>query len=241
MKSVFVIRHVHFEDLGIFEGIVKSHGFSVRYLEAGVDDLEAAYQQGCDLLVALGGPIGAYQEHVYPFLSSELRILESRFSSGLPTLGICLGAQLMARALGARVYPGPVKELGWKPLALTREGCQSSLAHLAAKNTSVLHWHGDTFDLPDGATLLASTKDYSNQAFAWSDAALALQFHPEVMASKIERWLIGHACELSAPGMPALGQLRADTGRHHAALERFASAFFNEWLGKAGLLASSRN
>ncbi|MEO6958417.1 MAG: glutamine amidotransferase, partial [Burkholderiaceae bacterium] len=101
-----------------------------------------------------------------------------------------------------------------------------------------LHWHGDTFDLPDGATLLASTKDYSNQAFAWSDAALALQFHPEVMASKIERWFIGHACELSAPGMPDLGRLRADTARYHAALERSGSALFNEWLGRAGLLTS---
>lgn len=236
MKSIVVIRHVHFEDLGIFEGVARSRGFSVRYLEAGIDDLGAACRQDCDLLVVLGGPIGAYQENQYPFLSSELRILENRLSSGLPTMGICLGAQLMARALGARVYAGPVKELGWKPLTLTPEGLRSSLAHLAGRNTLVLHWHGDTFDLPAGATLLASTKDYSNQAFAWSDTALALQFHPEVVASRIERWLIGHACELSAPGMPDLGRLRADTARHHAALERSASAFFNEWLDKAGLL-----
>jgi GMP synthase (glutamine-hydrolysing) len=122
-------------------------------------------------------------------------------------LGICLGAQLIARALGAKVYPGPAKEIGWSALRLTDAGRQGPLAALA--DVPVLHWHGDTFDLPGGAARLASTDLCANQAFAVGRQVLAFQFHPEATEVGFERWLIGHACEIAGtPGVSPQG-LRA--------------------------------
>lgn len=236
MKQLTAIRHVHFEDLGTLEDVLTEQGVAIRYLEAGVDDLMASGRLGADLLVVLGGPIGAYEEDRYPFLAEELRIIEKRLARGLPTLGICLGAQLMARALGARVYPAPAKEIGWAPVALTDAGMRSPLRHLAGAETPVLHWHGDTFELPQGATLLASTKVCANQAFSWKSAGLAIQFHAEVRPARIERWLIGHACELSAPSMPDLGSLRSDTIKYGPRLQTCARTIFVEWFAGVGLL-----
>lgn len=106
--------------------------------------------------MVLGGLIGAYDETIHPFLLDELKILDVRLSVGLPTLGICLGAQLIARAL-AKLYAGHGKEIGWSPLSLTQEGLNSPIRHLARSKTSMFHWHGDTFNLPVGARLLTST------------------------------------------------------------------------------------
>jgi GMP synthase (glutamine-hydrolysing) len=144
-RTAAVIRHVAFEDLGIFREVLAARGYAVRYLEAGVDDL-AGPLASADLAVVLGGPIGVYETERYPFLVTELRALERRLAAGRPTLGICLGAQLIAAALGARVYPGGKKEIGWAPVALTAAGRASPLAALEGR--PVLHWHGDTFDLP---------------------------------------------------------------------------------------------
>ena len=237
MKLVTAIRHVHFEDLGVLEDVLIERGIGIRYLEAGIDNLMALHDGlESELLVVLGGPIGAYDEDRYPFLTQELRIIEKRLASGLPMLGICLGAQLMARALGARVYPAPEKEIGWAPVALTNAGTRSPIRSLAGADMSVLHWHGDTFDLPENATLLASTDVCSNQAFSWKDVGLALQFHPEVKLNNIERWLIGHASELSGPSMPDLDSLRVGTIKYGLRMQACATTIFREWLTSVGLL-----
>ncbi len=234
MPTAVVIRHVCFEDLGSFSDVLAARGFGVRYLEAGVDDLAGVDALTADLMVVLGGPIGAYEEAIYPFLADELRLLEHRLAADRPTLGLCLGAQLMARALGARVYPGPAKEIGWTPLALTDAGRASPVAHLDSTRTSMLHWHGDTFDLPSGATLLASTELCRHQAFSWRGAALAFQCHPEVRTATMERWFIGHASELAAAKIQ-VPQLRADTQRLGTALEAQGSRCFADWLDGVGL------
>jgi hypothetical protein len=119
------------------------------------------------LLIVLGGPIGAYETDTYPFLAAEIALLERRLMHDRPTLGICLGSQLMAKALGARVFPGPLKEIGWGRIDLTEAGAGSSLASLGSEDSEVLHWHGDTFDLPAGAVRLACNANYENQAFAF--------------------------------------------------------------------------
>jgi len=233
MKTALAIRHVAFEDAGSLAGILAARGIELRYAEAGIEDLAALDPLAADLLVVLGGPIGAYEEDAYPFVRDELRLLERRLAADRPTLGICLGAQLMARALGARVYPGPAKEIGWKPLSLTREGHASPLRHLDAGRTSMLHWHGDTFDLPAGATLLASTDVCRHQAYARGRGALAFQCHPEARTVDLERWYIGHACELAGAGL-SVGQLRADSARLGPTLETQGALCFAEWLAALG-------
>jgi GMP synthase (glutamine-hydrolysing) len=131
------------------------------------------------------------------------------------------------------VFPGPAgKEIGWAPLTLTDAGRQSCMAHLAPHLTDVLHWHGDTFDLPDGALRLASTKAYANQAFSFGKAALALQFHPEVTAAGLERWYVGHACEIAATQGISVTQLRQDARRCAAKLEKQGALCFREWLSQ---------
>src|ERR1700733_11064461 len=110
-KTALAIRHVHFEDLGSLEPSLLSAGYQVRYADSGIDDLAAVDALAPDLLVTLGGPIGAYEDDLYPMLKDEVRLLEARLAAERPTLGICLGAQLMARALGSRVYPSGTKEI----------------------------------------------------------------------------------------------------------------------------------
>jgi GMP synthase (glutamine-hydrolysing) len=146
----------------------------------------------------------------------------------------------MARALGARVYPGSGKEIGWGAIELSDAGRRSPLVHLAAEHTVVLHWHGDTFDLPVGATHLASTSQYKNQAFSWGKCGLALQFHPEVTAQGLEKWFIGHACEIVAtPGL-SVSELRQDTARYAQRLEIQARQFWYEWLESIQYAAISK-
>jgi GMP synthase (glutamine-hydrolysing) len=218
MKRCVAIRHVAFEDLGSLEPVLVEAGYAISHVEAGWDDLARLDPLAADLVVVLGGPIGAYQDDLYPFLTDELRLIDARLKAERPLIGICLGAQLMARALGAAVYPNNgVKEIGWSPLALSDAGRASPLAPL--DGVPVLHWHGDTFDLPDGATGLASTTVTRNQAFAWGRAALGLQFHIEATDKGMERWFIGHAGEIATTAGLSLPALRADTRRWAPGLE----------------------
>src|SRR5450759_3411009 len=182
-KSVVALRHVHFEDLGHFAPVLERHGYGLTYCDVGIDPLMGLDPLATDLLIVLGGPIGAYEEGQYPFLHEELALLTSRLAANRPTFGICLGSQLIARALGARVYPMGVKEIGFSPIRLTPEGMRSCLSTFAEDGT-VLHWHGDTFDLPTGAAHLAYTETCANQAFAYGPNILGLQFHAEMAAPK---------------------------------------------------------
>lgn len=230
MKTAVAIRHVAFEDLGTFEPVLERAGYAVSYLEAGVDDL--ASSATADLLIVLGGPIGAFEDRTYPFLVDELRVLERRLAAARPTLGVCLGAQLIARSCGKKVYPGQAKEIGYAPIVPTPEGRRSCLAHLQDAGWQVLHWHGDTFDLPAGATLLASTSTTENQAFAIGSQVLGLQFHMEAEPSKMERWLIGHACELSAAGID-ICRLRSDARQYGTRVARAGQMSLEAWLTSA--------
>jgi GMP synthase (glutamine-hydrolysing) len=228
-KIARVITHVAFEDLGSFGQILRESGFAVEYLNAAGGDLDEVKAEGDDLLVVLGGPISVNDGDEYPFLDTELELLKKRIAADRPTLGICLGAQLIARALGARVYPGPQKEIGWSPLQLSTAGSRSALRYLVGDDVSVLHWHGETFDLPPETELLASTEFYENQAFAVG-RVLALQFHPEVTARGLEQWYVGHTVDIHQTAGVSVSQLREDTARYAGTLQARAYGFFSEWL-----------
>lgn len=227
--SALAIRHVPFEDLGILAPVLADRGYSVRYLEAGVDAIDSATVANADLVVILGGPIGVYETGRYPFLEPELRAIAQRLRQDKPTLGICLGAQLMAAALGADVVSTGRAEIGYAPLTLTQQGQDSVLS--AVGSVPVLHWHGDQFAIPEGAARLAETPGFPNQAFALGPRILGLQFHLEADSAQIERWLIGHACELSLRQIdPAV--IRDDAQRYGPQLERCARQAMEQWLDR---------
>jgi GMP synthase (glutamine-hydrolysing) len=219
-RFCLAVRHVAFEDLGLLEPLLGSRGYQVRYHDAGIDPFDSGTLLTPDLAIVLGGPIGVYERDAYPFISDEVDAIAGRMAAEKPILGICLGAQMMAAALGARVAPGPVKEIGWAPLQLTADGRTSVLAPLGT--TPVLHWHGDNCELPAGCLALASTANCPVQAFAHKPSQLALQFHLETEPARFERWLIGHTVELGKAGIDpnelrkqarAFARATADVGR----------------------------
>ena len=228
-RSAVALRHVAFEDLGLLGPVLEREGWDVRFRESSMDDLRDGSLRDAELLVVLGGPIGVYEAASYPFLAAEIVLIEQRLSRNLPVLGICLGAQLMAKALGSRVYPGPVKEIGWGRVELTGEGAASSLSPLQEDGAVVLHWHGDTFDLPDGAQLLASNQHYKNQAFAHGRNALALQFHLEADPHGLEQWYVGHTAELGQAKI-SVPALRAETTKLAPSRAALADRVFSRWL-----------
>ncbi len=231
-KEVNVIRHLAFEDLGSFSAVLQAQDYRINYYDAGVDDLSPLKAESDDLLVILGGPISVNDAPVFAFIDQELALLRVRLAEDRPTLGICLGAQLMARALGAAVYSGEDKEIGWYDLQLTAEGEDSALRYLAARHCSMLHWHGETFDLPEKAILLASSEKYKNQAFRYGCNSLALQFHPEVTQHAMEQWFIGHIGEImQTPGI-SVPTLRADTQQLANRLEVQGELFFKSWFNE---------
>jgi GMP synthase (glutamine-hydrolysing) len=217
MPTVIAVRHVAFEDLDAFGPILGRQGYSIEYRDAPVDDLTAPDIAAADLLIVLGGPIGVYEDAAYPFLLDEIKLVEARLARGRPVLGICLGSQIMARALGSRVYATGRKEIGWSP------------------DVAVLHWHGDTFDLPAGAQHLASTAQTPNQAFAWARHGLALQFHLEATVRGLERWYVGHACEIASTAGLSVDLLRRQAADGSPRLVAPAQAVVERWL--AGLAA----
>jgi GMP synthase (glutamine-hydrolysing) len=229
--KALVLNHVAFEDLGSLQVVLRERNFDLETLDASTAPFPLAQAALCDLLIVLGGPIGVGDTADYPFLTDELACIRQRMDARKPILGICLGAQLMAAALGARVYPGTQgPEIGWAPLQRPLDvETPEWFSPLLTPSLSLFHWHGDTFDLPEGSRHLASTNPYKNQAFALGDFALALQFHPEVTAAGLERWYVGHSCELRATGI-GVRELRAEGLKHAPALEIAANIFWNQWL-----------
>ena len=228
-RTAIALRHVAFEDLGLIEPLLTALGWNVRYRDAALDDLTDPALQQADLVAVLGGPVGIYETETYPFLKGELAAIEKRLKANKPTLGICLGAQAMAAVLGARVFFGGTKEIGFGRVSLTPQGAASALAPLA--DGAVLHWHGDTFDLPEGAVRLASNEIYPNQAFAYGTNALALQFHLEADPNKLERWLVGHAAELAKAGSD-IQALRREAAERAPTYAAQAVAVFGRWLNE---------
>jgi GMP synthase (glutamine-hydrolysing) len=227
MKKVVALRHVPFEDLGAFDPPLRAAGFEIASFDVGLDDWRDA-AQSADVLIVLGGPISANDDATFPFLGVERALLAARIANDRPTIGVGLGAQILAQAAGARVYPNGRREIGFADLALTDAGRSSCLAPFV-ENPATLHWHNDTFDVPEGAALLASTALCRNQAFSLGPNIVAFQFFPEAGGPGFERWLIGHVYELAAAEID-VAALRADAIRLGPELARKAHGVMTIWL-----------
>jgi GMP synthase (glutamine-hydrolysing) len=200
MPTALVIQHEDYEALAGFEQPIRDRGYAIETINVRDPDYATISLLDADLLVILGGPMGVYEQDAHPWMNHEIIRVAERIMADLPTLGVCLGSQVMAAAMGARVYRGADNEVGFKPVTLTDAGRASPLR--AITGAPVLHWHGDTFDLPEGATLLASTDIYPNQAFSRGPNILGLQFHPE-MGGKGDGFVTW--CERGDPFIAAAG------------------------------------
>lgn len=229
VKTAAVICHARFLDLGAFSDVLQAKGFRLRYYDAALDDL--SIDGDSDILVTLGGPMGAYQRSEYPWIDAEMGLLYRHLHSDRPLLAICLGAQILAQSLGARVAQGK-SEIGWAPIELTEAGRHSVLKRTGDQGIPVLHWHGDACDLPAGAQRLASTPRCENQAFSIG-SALAVQFHPEVRACDFERWLVGNAGQIAAMRDHSVASLRDQARSYADPAARVGQEWFAQWLDHA--------
>jgi len=141
------------------------------------------------LLIVMGGPMGAYEENIYPWLAAEKKFIREAIEAGKKVLGICLGAQLIASVLGSDVYPDIHREIGWFPLKLTDEGMESKVFAELPVEFMAFHWHADTFTFPAGAIRLAQSEACRNQAFLYRDKVIGLQFHLDVKKEDVVRWV----------------------------------------------------
>lgn len=181
-KKTVLLHHAKSESFGILPEILISRHHSYTTMYAGA--INCSLVENADLLIVLGGPISANDEDTYPFLSLEQLLLSKRVEKKMPTLGICLGAQLLAKSLGSSVYKSKTEEYGWSYLEISDTGKLSCINYL--KKTPVFQWHSETFDLPSYAKQLASTKTCTNQAFAIGSEILGVQFHIEANEKKIQ-------------------------------------------------------
>jgi GMP synthase-like glutamine amidotransferase len=194
--NVHVLQHVSFEGLGEIEPWMHAHGHRASTTQFFRNE-RLPDPLGIDWLVVMGGPMNVYEYRNYPWLREEKRFIETAIRQGKRVLGICLGAQLIADALGAKVYQNEEKEIGWFPITLRPEarsffeGCPSTL--------EVFHWHGDTFDLPSGAAWLAESEGCKHQAFSYGQNVIALQFHLEMNATAVQN-LLEHCHADLTPG-----------------------------------------
>jgi GMP synthase (glutamine-hydrolysing) len=228
MKKGLIVRHVPYEGIAGFRAPIEAAGYDLDRFDVTDPGFWELDLTAPDLVVVLGGPMGVYEREAHPWIGCEIDRLAKRIERRLPTLGVCLGAQMIAAAMGAEVRAGPVKEVGFAPLALHEAGEDSPLRHVAG--VPVLHWHGDTFDLPEEVDLLASTAAYPHQAFRRGAALLALQFHAEMGEDvRFEAWLDGGA-DYAAQAGTSVERLRAEHDAHGPAAVAAGRAMIAEWL-----------
>lgn len=238
-RKLLVCQHVAFELLGTLNPLLKSYGFRIKYVNFSRDPEARPSLDGYAGLILLGGPMSVYDTATYPHLETELRLIDDALERGVPILGICLGAQLLAVALGAEVRPNPEKEIGWYDVSLTEEGHTDPMLRHFQPSERIFQWHSDTFQIPASAIKLASGATCANQAFRYRDNCYGLQFHLEVDEALIERWLgvPVHVAELeSLGGRVDPDSIRAETRERIGYAKRLSDRTFTEFAARFGPL-----
>lgn len=237
MRKLLVLQHVPSEPLGVLDPLLRSAGFRIRYVNFARDPFAQVEVSRYDGLVVLGGPMNVDQADRYPHLLHEIEVIRAALAREVPTLGICLGAQLLAAALGARVHPNPVREIGWYPLELSSVATSDALFQHLDSKTPVFQWHAYTFTEPPDSVHLASSASCANQAFRYRDFAYGLQFHLEVDAALIRRWLqqseLQHELE-PLGGEDHVRRVEAQTAEYLARSQVHAAAFFSAFIQRFG-------
>jgi len=237
MPRILVFQHVAAEPLGTLDRLIRDRGHRIRFVNfERHPDAEPEIERYRGLIV-LGGPMNVDQQSQRPHLRTELRAIEQALRLGKPVLGICLGAQLLAHALGAPVRRHTQQEIGWYPLQLTSHGLSDPVLQPLGAQAPVFQWHGCTFELPAGAVQLARTATCEQQAFRWGESAYGLQFHLEMDQPLIERWLAApdYAAELAEAGLEqSADSIRGQMQGHLADMQPRADAVFNRFLDLIG-------
>lgn len=177
------------EGPGIFADVLDKKGWGRNVVHLYRGEKIPSHWENYDLLVVMGGPMNVYEEGTYPFLAQETITIRKALEEGMPVIGFCLGAQLMAKARGAKVHKGIKKEIGWYPVHITDQGMDDPLLNTFSREVNVFQWHGDTFQLPCGAVRLATSKDYPNQAMRINTMSYGFQFHFEITRDMVVEWL----------------------------------------------------
>lgn len=199
-KPFLVIQHVESEDPGVFAGCLDRRGARIRIVRIYRSESVPTDPREFSGVLIMGGPMNVEKTGRCSFFNDEMQLIRNCRIRGVPVLGICLGSQLVAASFGASVYAGQVKEIGWYEITLTPEGRKDILFEGFPKTFTVFHWHGQTFDLPEGAARLAGSDSYPNQAFRIGENLWGLQFHLETTAAHVRGWLKENASELA--GLP---------------------------------------
>ena len=230
MKKALIVRHVPREGAAGFLQPIEAAGYEIERIDVASPEFADVDLCTPDLLIMMGGPMGVYEHDIHPWIPVQIAKLAARLEQDLPTLGVCLGSQMIAAALGARVYPGGVMELGFAPISLNDAGAASPLRHL--QDVPVLHWHSDTFELPRGVELLASTPAYEHQAFRRGRNLLALQFHAEMGEDpRFEDWLSHFWADLDIAQQCGIA-LRRDHDEHGPGAVAGGRAMIGDWLAQ---------
>ncbi len=221
-KQILIIKHIDIEGPGSIEKFFQNTAWSLRTVDLSKGESLPESLEDIEAIVSLGGPMNVYEENKYPFLQDENEILKKAIKEEIPILGICLGAQLLAKALGAQVKKAKTKEIGWHKINLTAYGQKDSLFEGLSAELDVFQWHEDTFDIPEKAMPLATSSSCQNQAFKWGKNAYGLQFHLEVTPEMVESWINAYAREGESV-LPGVDNMLIQTYKKAVFLEKQAN------------------
>jgi len=229
MAKIYVLQHHPVETLGTIADALEGAALAWQYVRVYDGQPVPSSMKGAGGLIVMGGPMGVYQTDRYPWLRDEMRLIEDAVKSNLPTLGVCLGAQILAAALGAKVERNPNgKEIGWHPIKLGDSAQHDRLMRGLPATLTPFHWHGDIFDLPPGAVLLASSEKTPCQAFRYGDKAYAFQFHFEVTPDGVAAMADAFAKDLNRENIAA-DRMIAQAAEFAPTLEKISDTVFSRW------------